>query len=62
MAALRVAVVDYGAGNMVSIGRALEAVGAAVTIVDRPDGLDGARAGRARGRGRCARDGPARRA
>ncbi len=40
MAALRVAVVDYGAGNMVSIGRALEAVGSAATIVDRPEGLD----------------------
>jgi glutamine amidotransferase len=29
---IRVAVVDYGAGNLVSIGRALESVGAAVTL------------------------------
>jgi glutamine amidotransferase len=33
---LRVAVVDYGAGNLVSIGRALETVGAAATIVRDP--------------------------
>jgi imidazole glycerol-phosphate synthase subunit HisH len=34
--ALRVAVVDYGAGNLVSIGRGLESVGAAVSIVREP--------------------------
>jgi len=31
----RVAVVDYGAGNLVSIGQGLEAVGAEVSLVDR---------------------------
>ena len=36
-----VAVVDHGAGNLVSIGRGLEAAGASVSIVDRPDGLAG---------------------
>jgi glutamine amidotransferase len=39
---LRVAVVDYGAGNLVSIGRALETVGAAVSIVRDPAGLGAA--------------------
>jgi imidazole glycerol-phosphate synthase subunit HisH len=42
MTALRVAVVDYGAGNLVSIGRALETVGASVTIVHDPEAFDGA--------------------
>ena len=36
-----VAVVDHGAGNLVSIGRGLEAAGASVAIVDHPDGLAG---------------------
>jgi imidazole glycerol-phosphate synthase subunit HisH len=36
---LRVAVADYGAGNLVSIGRALEMVGAVATIVRDPAGL-----------------------
>lgn len=40
MTRLRVAVVDYGAGNMVSIARALETVGASVTIADDATGLD----------------------
>ena len=35
----RVAVVDYGAGNLVSIGRALESVGAEVTVVGDPAGF-----------------------
>ena len=30
---IRIALVDYGAGNLVSIGRALESVGAAVTLI-----------------------------
>ncbi len=34
--AVRVAVVDYGAGNLVSIGRALESVGAEVTVAGDP--------------------------
>ena len=38
----RVAVVDYGAGNLVSIGQALTQVGADVTIARDPDGLRGA--------------------
>lgn len=38
---VRVAVVDYGAGNLVSIGQALTAVGAEVDIVTSPDGLAG---------------------
>jgi len=37
-----VAVVDYGAGNLVSIDQALTAVGAQVRIVRTPDGLEGA--------------------
>jgi glutamine amidotransferase len=39
---VRVAVVDYGAGNLVSIGQALTAVGAEVAIVTSPEGLAGA--------------------
>ena len=35
----RVAVVDYGAGNLVSIGQALTQVGAEVTVAHDPDGL-----------------------
>jgi glutamine amidotransferase len=35
----RIAVVDYGAGNLVSIGQALERVGAAATIAQAPDDL-----------------------
>ena len=42
MAAIRIAVVDYGAGNMVSIARALETIGASVTVATDPDGLAGA--------------------
>ena len=38
----RIAVVDYGAGNLVSIGQALLAVGADVTLAARPDALAGA--------------------
>lgn len=40
----RVAVVDYGAGNLVSIEQALTRVGADVVIVRDPAGLDGAHA------------------
>ncbi len=39
---VRVAVVDYGAGNLVSIGQALTAVGAEVAIATGPAGLVGA--------------------
>ncbi len=39
---LRVAVVDYGAGNLVSISRALETVGAVATIVRDPAALSSA--------------------
>ena len=39
---LRVGVVDYGAGNLVSIGQALSAVGAEVRVVTDRAGLDGA--------------------
>ena len=35
----RVAVVDYGAGNLVSIRRALETVGADVEVVDGPEAI-----------------------
>jgi imidazole glycerol phosphate synthase glutamine amidotransferase subunit len=38
----RIAVVDYGAGNLVSIEQALTSVGAAVTIVRDAGALDGA--------------------
>ena len=40
----RVAVVDYGAGNLVSIEQALSAVGAQVRIARRPEALEGATA------------------
>jgi glutamine amidotransferase len=39
---VRLAVVDYGAGNLVSIEQALSQVGAAVTIAREPADLDGA--------------------
>ncbi len=38
----RIAVVDYGAGNLVSIEQALTTVGAEVTIIDGPGGIAGA--------------------
>lgn len=38
---VRIAVVDYGAGNLVSITQALETVGASVSIARGPEGLDG---------------------
>ncbi len=38
---VRIAVVDYGAGNLVSIGHALERVGAVVTLAHRPPELAG---------------------
>ena len=38
----RLAVVDYGAGNLVSIHQALTTVGAEVRIAADPDGFDGA--------------------
>jgi imidazole glycerol phosphate synthase glutamine amidotransferase subunit len=41
---LRVAVVDYGAGNLVSIEQALSAVGAEVALARAPEDLDGAEA------------------
>ncbi len=37
----RVALVDYGAGNLVSIGQALSAVGAEVVLAGRPDAFAG---------------------
>jgi imidazole glycerol phosphate synthase glutamine amidotransferase subunit len=37
---VRAAIVDYGAGNLVSIGQALAAVGADVRIATGPQGLD----------------------
>ncbi len=39
---LRVAVVDYGAGNLVSIDQALRAVGAEVVVARDPGGIAGA--------------------
>jgi glutamine amidotransferase len=39
---IRIAVVDYGAGNLVSIGRALESVGATVTLARDAGALAGA--------------------
>ncbi len=42
MSGPRVAVLDYGAANMVSITQALVAVGADVAAVDTPSGLDAA--------------------
>lgn len=38
----RLAVIDHGAGNLVSIQRALEAVGGRPTVIDTPSGLAGA--------------------
>jgi imidazole glycerol-phosphate synthase subunit HisH len=38
---IRVAVVDYGAGNLVSIRNALSQLGAEVRVAERPAGLDG---------------------
>jgi len=40
--AVRVAVVDHGAGNLVSIGQALVAVGADVRLAATPNELEGA--------------------
>jgi glutamine amidotransferase len=40
--AVRVAVVDYGAGNLVSIRNALALLGARAELATRPDELDGA--------------------
>ena len=37
----RVAVVDYGAGNLVSIGQALQAVGADIVLAARPEAFAG---------------------
>jgi glutamine amidotransferase len=37
-----IAVVDHGAGNLVSIARGLETAGAAVTVATGPAGLEGA--------------------
>jgi glutamine amidotransferase len=37
---VRIALVDHGAGNLVSIGRGLERAGVEVTIAERPDQLD----------------------
>ena len=37
----RIAVVDYGAGNLVSIDQALRAVGAEVVLARSPEGLEG---------------------
>ena len=42
MSGVRIAVVDYGAANMVSITRALAAVGADVTVATDPAGMAGA--------------------
>ena len=42
MTPVRAAVVDHGAGNLVSVHAALEAAGATVTIAERPSGLAGA--------------------
>lgn len=38
----RIAVVDHGAGNLVSIAQGLERAGAQVAVVDHPRGLQGA--------------------
>ena len=43
MTGARIAVVDHGAGNLVSIRRGLEHAGADVTVATHPDQLDGAR-------------------
>ena len=42
MSGPRIAVVDHGAGNLVSIGRGLERAGATVRLASRPEDLDGA--------------------
>ena len=39
---IRVAVVDYGAGNLISNRNALRLLGAEVSVADAPDGLEGA--------------------
>jgi len=39
-----IAVIDYGAGNLRSVLKALEAVGSRPTLVDTPKGVEGARA------------------
>jgi len=39
---IRIAVVDHGAGNLVSIAQGLAVAGAEVDVVDRPSGLRGA--------------------
>ena len=39
---IRVAVVDYGAGNLISIRNALRLLGAEVNVAERPDQLQGA--------------------
>ena len=39
---IRVAVVDYGAGNLISIRNALRLLGAQVDVAERPDQLEGA--------------------
>jgi len=41
-APMRVALVDYGAGNLVSIRNALRQLGAEVSVAETPDGLEGA--------------------
>ena len=41
-APIRVAVVDYGAGNLISIRNALQLLGARVSVAERPEQLDGA--------------------
>lgn len=42
MTAVELVVVDYGAGNLVSITQALEIVGASVRVARKPDDLEGA--------------------
>ena len=41
-APIQVAVVDYGAGNLISIRNALQLLGARVSVAERPEQLDGA--------------------
>jgi imidazole glycerol phosphate synthase glutamine amidotransferase subunit len=38
----RIAVIDHGAGNLVSIAQGLAAAGAEVGVIDGPEGIDGA--------------------
>jgi imidazole glycerol phosphate synthase glutamine amidotransferase subunit len=38
----RIAIVDYGAGNLVSIGQALQTVGAEIVLAARPEAFKGA--------------------